>query len=81
MLSLTLACFGTLFLLLDCLVHPQYEGRCLIVLQLDMPCLVDILGKVSFSEANEGVDGRYEEGLGGEERLGGKREEETTVEM
>ena len=50
-------------------------------MQLDMPCLVDILGKVSFSEANEGVDGRYEEGLGGEERLGGKREEETTVEM
>lgn len=36
---------GNLFLVLDCLAQPQYEGRYMVLQQRDMPFFVDSHGK------------------------------------
>jgi hypothetical protein len=38
------------FLLLGCLIQPQYKVKFLVLLQLDMPCLVYTHGCLTFSE-------------------------------
>lgn len=37
--------FAGLFLTLSCLAQPKYEGRFLVLLQLDMPHFVDTPGR------------------------------------
>lgn len=57
-----------------------YEGRYLVLLQLDMPCLVDIPERLALfwseKEENwmEGAEGGVGGSKGGGERLGGRRE-------
>ena len=56
-LSLTLLpAFGTLFLLVDSLIQPSYEGRYLVFLQFDVTCLIS-LGKLHSSEGKLGKKG------------------------
>jgi hypothetical protein len=56
-----------------CLVQPYCEERSLVLLQLDCPCLDDILGREAwfFSERKRGMDW---EGRGEKEREGKKVE-------
>lgn len=52
--------FGTLSLLLGCLVLPCYRGICLVLLLLDMSCLVEISrglrGEMSGKDWEKGVE-------------------------
>jgi hypothetical protein len=41
----SVACFWDPFPASYCLIQPWYEGIYLVLLQLDMPCLVDIPGR------------------------------------
>jgi hypothetical protein len=51
-----------------CLIKPWYEGLCLVLLYLDMPCLVDIPGRLALfrRETEKGMD----PGEGTERRMG-----------
>ena len=64
--SLTLvSAFGALPLLLDCLLHLQYDSFCFISLQIISSGLVVISLKSVFSHDREGVD---QDGRRGEEK-------------
>lgn len=53
------------------IAQPYYERLCLVLLQLDVPCLVGISGKPThFLQGNGGVDWRGVRGDLGEEEEG-----------
>lgn len=40
-----LAVFGNLFLILECLVHPEHRGKCMVLLQLEVACFANTHGR------------------------------------
>lgn len=42
-----LACYGKLFLILDCLAKPKYKGKCLVLKQNNMSYFVGTHGSPS----------------------------------
>lgn len=65
--------FVTLFLILDCLAQIlMHLKRYFVLLQLDIPCFVDLHGRRSLffnrmEERTGDAEGQWGEGLGGEE--------------
>lgn len=60
-------CSGTPFILLDCFMQHRYEGLCLVLLYLLIPCSVDIHKRLFCSEGK-----RNKGGSGGKRGLGGR---------
>lgn len=40
-----LAVFGNLFRMLECLVHPEHRGKCMVLLQIDVACFANAHGR------------------------------------